>query len=290
MVRTILDIYPVLQGNGEQIAALFDRPVAFHRPFVKVAGGVTGALMLSQAVYWSGRTRNSERWFYKSAKEWEEETGLTRREQETARKRLAHVLQTKLRGVPATVHYRVDFDALCFALRDYAKERETSMAENAKLDATNPPNWIGGKRQTITETTQETTSHIAEPPVRDECVLALASLENPDLSQITDWGKHTKACARIKERCPALSPDIIRERAANYRTHFSVSITSTGLAKHWAMCEAPHAKPAAPKPPPPKMTLRQKPPSVSVEEYNTEWAARIVWLEHCRKNGLDPEK
>lgn len=104
--------------------ALFDRPIAFHRSFITLGVGVAGALMLSQAVYWSKRTSNPEGWFYKSREEWEEETGLTRTEQERARKSLcsAGVMVEKRQGVPARLYYRVDQDQLLRTLLGDLKE------------------------------------------------------------------------------------------------------------------------------------------------------------------------
>lgn len=104
--------------------ALFDRPIAFHRSFITLGVGVAGALMLSQAVYWSKRTSNPDGWFYKSREEWEEETGLTRTEQERARKSLcsAGVMVEKRQGVPARLYYRVDQDQLLRALLGDLKE------------------------------------------------------------------------------------------------------------------------------------------------------------------------
>jgi hypothetical protein len=63
---------------------IFDRPIAFQRPFVELTGSVTAALFLSQAYYWSSRTTLQDGWFYKTREEWEEETGLTRYELETS--------------------------------------------------------------------------------------------------------------------------------------------------------------------------------------------------------------
>jgi hypothetical protein len=93
---------------------LLDRPIAFQRPFVDLTGSITAALMLSQALYWSRRTKDPSGWFYKSQAEWHEETGLTRREQELARKRLRQLpfWQEQLRGIPATLHFRLDAQAL----------------------------------------------------------------------------------------------------------------------------------------------------------------------------------
>lgn len=105
-------------GDFMSISSLIDRPIAFQRVFVDLGVGVRGALMLSQAVYWSKRTKDPQGWFYKTQKEWEEETGLTRREQERSRKALTviGVLEETLRGVPAKLHYRVNEEVLAKAL------------------------------------------------------------------------------------------------------------------------------------------------------------------------------
>ena len=88
---------------------MLDRPIAFHRIFVEWTGSVNAALMLSQLVYWTKRTKDSEGWIYKSAIEWEEETGLSTREQATARKvlRLSGLVEEKLKGLPAILHFRI---------------------------------------------------------------------------------------------------------------------------------------------------------------------------------------
>lgn len=68
---------------------LLDRPITFHRCFVDLTGSINAALMLSQAVYWTNRLpEDREGWFHKTQEEWEEETGLTRREHDKARLRL----------------------------------------------------------------------------------------------------------------------------------------------------------------------------------------------------------
>ncbi|WP_201282899.1 hypothetical protein [Serratia rhizosphaerae] len=91
---------------------LLDRPIAYQPSFVGLGVGVTGAVLLSQLVYWHNRMDAG--WFYKTQKEIKEETGLSREEQETARKRLvsAGVLEEVRRGVPAKLYFRVKEDAL----------------------------------------------------------------------------------------------------------------------------------------------------------------------------------
>lgn len=137
---------------------LLDRPVAFHRAFLNFGAGVTGALMLSQAYYWSKRTSDAEKWFYKSREEWEEETGLSRYEQEGARKNLVKsgVLEEQKKGVPCKLFYRVNIRILMAVL--LGEIPQTSRRENHKLVGVRPPGKRGGKAPAITETTQETST------------------------------------------------------------------------------------------------------------------------------------
>lgn len=56
------------------------------------------------------------------------------------------------------------------------------------------------------------------------------------------WGRIAKALAEIKAVCPDVTPEEIKRRAANYKTHFgaNISLTSTALVKHWAKCDIQH--------------------------------------------------
>ncbi len=144
-----------------------DRPIAYHRVFVSLAGSVAGAVFLSQLVYWA---RRMDREFYKSVDDWSEETGLTRYEQESARKKLKAlgVLKVKRKGVPARLFYTLDFVALDHAISQFAESNklESDKQQTRKGETTNKsaessaqvvdetPNKIGVKPQTITETTQ----------------------------------------------------------------------------------------------------------------------------------------
>ena len=91
---------------------LVDRPIAFQRSFVRLGVGITGALLLSQIVYWQNRMEGN--WFYKTQTDLEEETGLTRYEQEGARKKLVScgVLEEEKRGIPAKLYFRVNQERL----------------------------------------------------------------------------------------------------------------------------------------------------------------------------------
>ena len=136
-----------------------DRPIAYHRCFVNLGAGVGGAVMLSQCIYWSKRTKNADGWFYKTISEWTDETGISRHEQDSIKKKLCElgVLKTKLKGVPATLHFKVDLIALNELL---TKSMDSSLLKSGKLDCGKPANQYAEIRQTITENTTENTTYI----------------------------------------------------------------------------------------------------------------------------------
>lgn len=99
---------------------IFDLPVSFHRCLVPITGGVTSALMLSQAI-WTTQALDpsADGWFIRSQDQWTEETGLSRWEQETARRTLrrAGLLQERRVGMPAKLWFRVCPEAIWRALQ-----------------------------------------------------------------------------------------------------------------------------------------------------------------------------
>ena len=128
------DSFPIASSDPASLSVphllqLLDRPIAFHRCFVTLTGSVTAALMLSQALYWQRRCKDPEGWWYKSRDDWAEETGLSRYEQEGARKQLRKlgVVQEHLRGVPATIWYRVNKERLFEGLSKIARQRTSTL-------------------------------------------------------------------------------------------------------------------------------------------------------------------
>ena len=58
----------------ELLLEVFDIPVSFHRCLVPVTGGITSALMLSQAIWTTHALEPAaEGWFMRSQEEWTEE-------------------------------------------------------------------------------------------------------------------------------------------------------------------------------------------------------------------------
>lgn len=147
------------------ISALLDRPIAFQRPFVSIGAGITGALMLSQALYWSRRTQEDTDWFYKTQAEWEDETGLTRYEQESARSKLCKlgVLEEMKRGIPCKLFYRVNIEKLSEIL--LAKLPQPSMRKTSSPVCGNPANKDAGFPQAgMRETSKQACGKPASRP------------------------------------------------------------------------------------------------------------------------------
>jgi hypothetical protein len=142
-----LPSFPLQEGLlAKLIFQILAPPIAYHRCLVPIAGSVNGAIMLSQALYWTPRTRDPQGWFYKSQKDWEDETALSRSEQEIARKllRTKGFWQEKLCGVPATLYFRVDCEILQTRLLEIdiqvCRKPANKIAESSELSQILPEN------------------------------------------------------------------------------------------------------------------------------------------------------
>ena len=156
-----------------------DRPIAFNRDFVDLGIGITGALLLSQAIYWSKRTKDTQGWFYKTADEWQEETGMTRNEQETARKKLRElgILEEKRAGLPAKLYYRIN----AYKLGELLTSR---LAKSDNQDSHNVPNITIQRlhSEITTETTTESKAQNKFAPPTPEEIASFIKDRNLDVS------------------------------------------------------------------------------------------------------------
>ncbi|MCL4745648.1 MAG: hypothetical protein KJZ83_09545 [Burkholderiaceae bacterium] len=96
---------------------LLGRHIAFHRRLVDLTESVKAALLLSQTIYWTRHGRDVARtggWFLKTTEQWEMETGLSAKEQITAREVLRElaILNEQRIGIPAKLHFRLCVDQL----------------------------------------------------------------------------------------------------------------------------------------------------------------------------------
>lgn len=105
---------------------VFAEPIMFHRCYVALTGSVTAALVLSYASYATEEITDEyagEGWFMKTVAQWQRDTGLTRTELETARRKLkAQGLWEERRygPPPAPLRFRINQVALYDQLRAQA--------------------------------------------------------------------------------------------------------------------------------------------------------------------------
>lgn len=117
------------QSGGQDalmMALAAERPIAFNANLARLVGEAKSALLLSQLMYWTRvgvHIQADEGWIQKSRDQWTLETGLSRYEQETARKRLARLgfIEECMIGMPAKRAYRVKVQALSMALAQMLK-------------------------------------------------------------------------------------------------------------------------------------------------------------------------
>lgn len=90
------------------------RPIAYYPSLKCITGSTVATIFLCQFVYWTGKQKDGEGWIYKTQGDIEAETGLTRTEQETARKILTKkgFLEHKYSEIPRQLYYRLKIDAV----------------------------------------------------------------------------------------------------------------------------------------------------------------------------------
>lgn len=148
--------------TGDALSLMLDRPIAYHRVFKTITGSAGAAVFLSQAVYWQRRTEAD--FFWKTCAQWEEETGLTRHEQDTVRKRLRELelITEKLVGLPARMHYRVEIERIMELVNKLAATRQSRFRRTGNHVGSDAGSQTADTRQrnkTTTETTTKNTTH-----------------------------------------------------------------------------------------------------------------------------------
>jgi len=88
--------------------------ITYYPSLNAITGSPRATIFLCQLTHWSRCTNDPDGWVHKTREELEEELGFTRRNQETARKKLRDrgILEEELRGLPARLHFRVNWATL----------------------------------------------------------------------------------------------------------------------------------------------------------------------------------
>jgi hypothetical protein len=103
------------QNHRQKVKDLLpNRTVGYSPDLARAVGGATIGLFLSQLLFLSDKGADPNGWVYKSEAEMGQETGLTKREQQTARRKLLSlgVIAIERRGFKFTYHFKVIWDRL----------------------------------------------------------------------------------------------------------------------------------------------------------------------------------
>jgi hypothetical protein len=130
-----------------------NRVVGYSPDLARIVGGATTGLFLSQLLFLSDKGHNPEGWVYKSEAEMGQETGLTKREQQTARRKLLSlgVIAIMRGGWKNTYHFKVIWEKLYQVIAGFQqtqnvfteKEERTQNVptEPVQTVPTQPPEW-----------------------------------------------------------------------------------------------------------------------------------------------------
>lgn len=160
---------------------LGDRPIAYHPTLARALNGVIEAVFVSQLLYWYDKGKLEDNWIWKTQAEWTTETGLTRSNQETARRNLIKlgILKEKRKGVPGKMHFQLDLDKLSDLLTmldsDIVETQQSTMPGRDNVDCDDstinnaeiPPCIPETTTETIPETTTGGAGAKNAPPTRD---------------------------------------------------------------------------------------------------------------------------
>lgn len=120
----------------DTIKELLKHPIAYQPVIAKAFGSVKLAVLWCQIYYWSDKTTDPDGWIYKTREDIFDETGLSRKEQETARRVGAGmgVLESRRMGQPCTVHFRVDIDRTVELVEKWIRENIKDKITGLKIE------------------------------------------------------------------------------------------------------------------------------------------------------------
>src|SRR5262249_30966067 len=114
--------------------------------------GPKGALFIAQLFFWKGKEKDEEGWIYKTKLELEEETGLSRWEQDKCVEDLKKkkILETKYDRLDHRLYYRIHTDTLDAIMEadSPSESGKTTFGKAEKPLSGNPENRFGEIRKT----------------------------------------------------------------------------------------------------------------------------------------------
>src|SRR5918999_1842545 len=124
------------QTHRQKVKDLLPNQTVAYSPYLaRAVGGATTGLFLSQLLFLSDKGANPEGWIYKSEAEMGRETGLTKREQQTARRKLLAlgVIQIVRRGFKFTYHFKIVWERLLQVIEKFQREQNVPTAPDERI-------------------------------------------------------------------------------------------------------------------------------------------------------------
>lgn len=168
------------------------RPIAFHPELAIVLGGIHEALMFQQLAYWSDKGSDTDGWIYKTTEQFRQETTINRYQQDKARANLVSkkVIEAKRRGLPAKMHYKINWNQLYELLSKPVCSPSTN-CEDDPPNATEPvcspsTNLIDYPEQALleTKTTAKTTQRDNGPSEDEKSNQTEAATHSDPVSEV----------------------------------------------------------------------------------------------------------
>jgi hypothetical protein len=131
------------QGHRQRVKDMLpNRVVGYSPDLARIVGGATIGLFLSQLLFLSDKGANPDSWVYKSEAEMGKETGLTKREQQSARRKLLAlgVIAIMRGGFRNTYHFKVIWEKLYQVIAGFQRTQNvpTEKGERAQTVPTEP--------------------------------------------------------------------------------------------------------------------------------------------------------
>jgi len=111
--------------NVSAVKALLSSPVAYHASIARMMKSLPCAAMLSQGMYWQQiAEKKGEEWFWVTTEQWFFQVGVTKDQQDLARKKMieAGFWKEKKMGIPCRLFYKIDCSILISMLSQFLDE------------------------------------------------------------------------------------------------------------------------------------------------------------------------
>jgi hypothetical protein len=197
------------QNHRQQIKDMLpNRVVGYSPDLARLVGGATIGLFLSQLLYLSDKGHNPEGWVYKSEAEMGKETGLTKREQQTARRKLLAlgVIAIMRGGWKNTYHFKVIWEKLyqVIAGSQQSQNVSTKKVEQQQTVATEPVQTVPTQPpECLQNVSTERLQNVATPDRHRENSREKKEIEKTDRENQETWDK---AVEQVKKDLPLGEP------------------------------------------------------------------------------------